>query len=172
VDDQQPATEEAAERATADLLREAALVLAVMAVLGVVAGFVWAQVVDPALVIRGEDGLGQDELQLGKVFNADGWYVLIGAATGLLAGLVMGLRRDVDMLVAVILLVAGSVVGAAVMAWTGQLFGPEDPTAFLESSRPGASAPAPLEVHAFASYLAWPVGVLAGVLAPLLVKRH
>src|SRR3712207_8429827 len=54
-----------------------------------------------------------DEVALAHQFDDDGWYVVLAAVAGALAGGVLTLRRTRDPVVTVLLLVAG----AAAAAW-------------------------------------------------------
>lgn len=148
--------------------RDAAVVIGVLLVLGLLCGLLWSQVVTSAEFTKVADGGAMEGDQLGNKFDADGWYVVIAVPAGLLAGLVLTARRSRDALVTSGLLVVGSVLAAAAMALTGYLMGPGDPRAALAVAKVGATVPERLDVDAFAVYLGWPVGVLAGALFVLL----
>lgn len=161
--------------------RDALIVLAAFVVLGLLCGVLWSQVVTPAEFTRLPDGGAMGEDDLGKRFGADGWFIAIGATAGLVAGLVLSWWRSRDPVLTSGLLVLGSVVAAALMAVVGHLLGPGDPQAALEAAKAGERVPEQLDVgvaplwplsaylkDSLTTYLAWPVGVLAGALLVLL----
>lgn len=152
------------------LLMDFAVIVGGMALLGVVCGVVWMLVVDPVQLTRTESGIGQDELSLSRVFASDGWFLVIGAVGGLLAGMVAGFTRRRDMLVTLLLVVIGCAAAALLMRLTGELLGPSDPTALLEAADPGETADAPLRLTGFAPYLGWPIATFLGLLVPLLAQ--
>ncbi len=152
-------------------LREVAAVLALFAVAGVVAGVLWAQVTDPVLVTKGPAGVGIDEVELARQFGADGWFLVLGGVAGLLLGAavtawaVVGRRQ---LVVVVLLVLAGAALATLLMRFTGRLAGPGDPRAALADAPVGATAPARLQVHASIVDLTWMVAALLGALAVLL----
>ncbi|MGH3444463.1 MAG: hypothetical protein ACRDPB_03725 [Nocardioidaceae bacterium] len=147
--------------------RDASVIVGSFVVLGVVGAFVWWLLVDPALFTETKSGGAMGEAQLAKRFATDGWYAVIGALGGLLAGAGLCWWRGRDPLFTSVMLVVGSVVAAATMAWVGYLIGPGDPTAALAHASVGARVPVSLSVNTGASYLAWPIGTLVGALIVL-----
>ncbi len=160
--------------------RDAAVVVGVLLLLGVLAGVVWSQVVTPAEFTKLAKGGAMGEEQLRRQFGADGWFVVIAACTGLVAGAVLSWWRSADALVTSAALVAGAVLAAAAMALTGHLLGPGDPQTALAAAKAGARVPDSLHVgtrpvwpltaylqDTAPIYLSWPVGVLAGTLLVL-----
>jgi hypothetical protein len=152
-------------------LREAAWVLGVFAAAGVAAGLLWAQVTDPVLVTKGPTGVGIDEVELGHQFGADGWFLVLGGTAGLALGAavtVWGVVRDRQLVLWVLLVLAGAALATLLMRLTGGLAGPGDPVAALAGAPVGATAPARLRVHASIVDLTWMVAALVGALAVLL----
>ena len=147
---------------------DAAVVLGVLLLLGLVGGVLWWLLVDPAAYTKTRTGGVMSEADLSRQFSADGVYAVIAAVAGLVTGLVMSWWRSRDPLLTSVLLVLGAVLAAAVMALTGHLLGPGDPGAALRAAKVGTRVPIPLEVDAFTIYLVWPVAVLAGALVVLL----
>ena len=160
--------------------RDAALVIVVMGLLGVLGGVLWSALVTPADYTKLANGASMGDDQLGRQFGADGWYVVIAALTALVAGAVLARWRSRDLLATSAALVVGSVLAAVAMALTGHLLGPGDPEAALASAKVGALVPERLDVGVrpltpFADYvtgsvsvyLTWPVGALTGVLLVL-----
>jgi len=160
--------------------RDAVVVVVVLLVLGVLAGVLWSAVVTPAEFTKLAEGGAMGEEQLSRQFGADGWYVVIAAVTGLVAGAVLSWWRSTNALVTSAALLAGAVLAAVAMALTGHLLGPADPERALAAAQVGVRVPNSLDVggrpvwplaayleDTLAFYLAWPVGVLAGALLVL-----
>ncbi len=160
--------------------RDAVVVLAVLLVLGALAGVLWSLVVTPAEFTKLAQGAQMGEDQLGRQFGADGWYVVIAVLTGLVAGVVLSWWRAGSVAVTTVALLVGAVVAAVAMALVGHLLGPPDPKGALAVAKVGATVPEALDVgmgpvwpltdylkDTLAVYLAWPVGVLVGVLLVL-----
>jgi hypothetical protein len=156
------------DRAARPALTDAAVVLGVLLLLGVVGGVVWWLLVDPAAFTKLPDGGVMQEDDLGRQFAADGWYVVVAGVAGLVAGLGLSTWRTRDALLTSVLLVVGSVLAAVAMALTGHLLGPGDPAAALRDVAVGGRVPEPLGVDARAAYLAWPLAVLLGAVVVLL----
>ncbi|CAN5472212.1 hypothetical protein BH10ACT10_BH10ACT10_09020 [soil metagenome] len=150
------------------LLRECALVLGGMLLLGMVCGVLWWLLVDPAAFTKLRDGGVMQEEDLSKQFSADGVYVVIAAVSGLVSGLLLIWWRTHDVLLTSVLLVLGTAVAAAARERTGHRLGPADPGAALAAAKVGARVPERLDVDAFTVYLAWPVSALVGALVVLL----
>ena len=149
--------------------RDAAVVLGSFLLLGALAGVLWWALVDPAEFTKFPSaGSAMDEVDLGKQFSADGWYVVIAAVAGLVSGMAITGWRSRDPLLTSALLVVGAALAAAVMAGVGYLLGPGNPQAVLEGAKVGAHVPERLDVSATAAYLAWPIAVLTGALVVLL----
>ncbi len=158
-------------------LRDAAAVLGVPAVLGLLGAVLWWLLVDPATFTAAPGGgLGMNEVELGKRFNDDGWFVVIGAVTGLFAGAGLTWWRSRDPLLTAVLLLPGSALGVLVMSVVGGWLGPDAPASVAAGA--DAAVPVPLEVTGFVSYLVWPITALVGALlvlwspAPVPAARH
>ena len=149
------------------VLRDVGVVLGVFLVLGLVTGLLWWVLVDPATFTRVDDGGSMTEVELGKRFNGDAWYAVIGAVAGLVSGVWLTWWRSRDFVLTTALLVVGAALAAAVMSVTGHLLGPGDSDTALAAVKAGAQVPVQLEVTAKASYLVWPIAVLVGALVVL-----
>lgn len=148
--------------------QDAAAVLGLLLLLGLLAGVVWSLVVTPAEYTKLAGGGAMADDQLGRQFAADGWYAVIAAVTGGAVGAVLTGWRSRDPLLTSGLLVLGAALAAVAMAGLGHVLGPGDPRAALAAAKVGARVPERLDVDAFMVYLSWPVGVLAGALFSLL----
>lgn len=166
---EQPLDEQAPRREPrrSGLLGDVLVVLGSFAVLAVVCGVLWWLLVDPATFTKGPNGAAMGELELGKRFNPDGWYTVIGAVAAFLAGVWLTWWRDRDLRATTVLLVLGSGVAAAVMDLTGRLLGPGNPDAAFKAAEVGEKIPVELVVTAPAVYLVWPIGALIGALMVL-----
>jgi hypothetical protein len=164
--------------------RDAAVVLGILLVLGVLAGVLWSQVVTPAEFTKLATGGEMGEDQLGRQFGADGWYVVIALVTGLAAGAVLSWWRSTSVAVTTGALLLGAVLAAVAMAVVGHVLGPPDPQHALAAAKVGATVPEALDVgtvpvwpltdylqDTLAVYLTWPVGVLLGVLLVIVGRR-
>jgi hypothetical protein len=128
------------------VLRDLAVVLGGMLVLGVLCGVLWWLLVDPAAYTKLRDGGVMQEEDLSKQFSADGLYVVIAAVAGLASGIALIWWRVRDVLLTSVLLVLGAVLAAA---------------------KVGTRVPERLNVDAFTVYLAWPISALLGALLVL-----
>ncbi len=155
-------------RRSSGAARDVLAVLGTFLLMGVACGVLWWLAVTPATFTAMPDGGGSmSEVQLGKRFDADGWYAVIGLVAGFLSGLGVTWWRSRDFRLTTFLLVPGSALAAAAMAMTGALLGPPDPHVALAAASPGQLVPVQLEVTGFAPYLVWPVAALLGSLMVL-----
>jgi hypothetical protein len=151
------------------LLVDLALVAASVAVLGLVVGVAWPQLVDPALSERTAQGISTSEVELGKIFSADGWFVVLGFAGSLVLGALLMLRRRGHEVWVLLLLLVGTYLAARWVAEPiGISLGPPDPVALLTRAEVGATAPGRLELSSRADHLVWPLGAAIGALLVLL----
>ena len=163
-----------AHRSTASsrgLRADTALVLGVLLLLGLAAGLVWPQLVDPVVFTRTADGIVSNEVALAEQFDADGWYVVLAATAGVLAGVVLTLWRDRDPVATVVLLLLGSCLAAWVMKEVGTALGPPDVRGVLQDAGVGTTAPDRVAVRATAAYAVWPMATLLGAVAVLWTRR-
>jgi hypothetical protein len=146
------------------------IVIGAFALLGVFAGVLWWLLVSPAEFTKLPSGGSMGEVDLGRQFNADGWYVVIAAVLGLVSGLALTWWRSRDPLLTSLLLIPGSAAAAVLMALTGHLLGPGPTRAALAAAKVGARVPERLDVDTIVVYLTWPIAVLLGSLVVLLGK--
>jgi hypothetical protein len=146
------------------------IVIGSFVLLGVLAGVLWWLLVSPAEFTKLPSGGSMGEVDLGRQFNADGWYVVIAAVLGLVSGLALTWWRSRDPLLTSLLLIPGSAAAAVLMALTGHLLGPGPTRAALAAAKVGARVPERLDVDTIVVYLTWPIAVLLGALVVLLGK--
>lgn len=162
----QPAADTEPERSGA-AARDVVTILGAFLLLGVVCAVLWWLLFDPAVFTKLRHGGSMGEVQLAKQFNADGWYVVIGAVAGFLAGVLLTWWRSRDYLLTTALVTVGSVVAAGVMEVAGRLLGPGNPDAALAVAKVGAHVPVQLSVSGTATYLVWPIASLVGAVMVL-----
>jgi hypothetical protein len=147
--------------------RDAAVILGIFLALGLVCGVLWWLLVDPATFTKLKTGGSMGEAELAKQFNADGWYTVIAAVAGLLAGGVLTWWRSRDFLLTTVLVGVGALIAAAATALVGYLLGPGNADAALAAARVGAHVPMQLTVTGVEPYLVWPAASLLGALMVL-----
>ena len=149
------------------------LVAASVCVLGLAVGLLWPQLVDPALSERTAEGISTSEVQLGRVFSADGWFVVLGFVGSLLLGATLMLRRRGHEVVVLLLLLLGCYLAADHVAEPiGVSLGPPDPVKVLTDAEVGETAPARLALTSQADLLSWPLGAAVGALVVLLAATR
>ena len=161
--------------------RSALVTFASLVAAGAIGGVLWQLLWTPQTfsVFLGEAGLG--EVALSEQFTADAWYLVVAAPLGLAVAVVrrrFGARSGLRDLAAALL---GAIAAAYVMAWVGALLGPQaltDPQIVAQAADGPVLTPLVLTTklastgwssHVAAVMLAWPLGVLAGWVAELLV---
>ncbi|MGZ4437080.1 MAG: hypothetical protein ACXVW6_05545 [Nocardioidaceae bacterium] len=152
------------------VLADVAVVLGIFVLLGVACGVLWWLLVDPATFTKVARGGEMGDVQLGRRFGADAWYVVLGSVAGLPAGAALTWWRSRDYLLTSGLVAVGSVLAAALSAVVGRVLGPGDPNVALATAARGTQVPVPLEVTAHVAYLVWPIAALAGALLVLWSK--
>lgn len=149
------------------LVRDAAVILGTFLVLGVVGGLLWWQLTPLAEWVRTEDSGTMDQAGLSDAVAVDGWFFVIAAAGGVLAGVLLSAWRTRAPIATVLLITAGACLASAVMYLVGHQLGPDDVDAALRRARVGERVPTELEPMARGVYLAWPVSALLATLAVL-----
>lgn len=145
---------------------DAAVILGVSLVVGVLIGLVLPHLVTPVEMVRTEMGLSTGEIDVGHRFDTVAWFSLLTAPAGLLLGALFVARRRTDEVVTVALVVLGGLAGAWVAAQVGHWAGPSDPVTVLAEAKLGATAPEQVTLTAEAAYLVWPI---AGLVSALMV---
>lgn len=154
------------------LLADAAVILGAFAVAGVVAGLLWPQLVAPVEVVRTEFGLSTAEVYLAQRFDNDGWFIALGAALGLILGVLLTAWRRTDEVRTLFLVVAGAAIASWLAGSVGRAAGPEDPSVALADAAVGTTAQAAVVVDAGGAWFAWPIAALLGTCLVLWGTRH
>ena len=134
-----------------------------MAALGVVAGFAWIFVAQPAQWEYREQGLVFSESAAAEQFGIVVWFVFIGFVLCLIFGWVLAVRRAEDGWRLVPVVIAASLLAAVICSRVGYSFGPPDPRT-VTGLQPGDRVPMRLELGAFSPMLVWTLGGLLGIL--------
>lgn len=148
---------------TSTLLR-LALLLAVFAAGGAVAGVVWEWLWTPPVGevaggrwLRDAEGLRED-------VSGTALYIVVAVVAGLLLGVLAGLLSEDSELVTLVAVVLGSVLAGWLMLEVGQALGPTDPQVLAADADRGTRLPGRLEVSGRSPYVAFPAGALIGLL--------
>ena len=145
---------------------EVVAVLAAFAAVGAGLGWLWFQAWPQPIGTVYSHQWFADEEGLREVFDATAWYVVLGAAGGVLLGGLAALvcrRSPVATLVAV---VAGSALAAWVMHAVGLAVSPPDPQTLAQTAADETRLPGRLSLEGAESpYLAWPLGALVALMA-------
>lgn len=145
-------------------LVDVAVIVGLLAGLGVLGGLLWWQVVDLPRARLGNGKVVLAPADLTRQVGIDGWYALIALGGGVLAGVGLTAWRRSDPVVTVAAASLGACVAAWVMRILGRVLGPGDPADALRSGHPGSSAPVQLVLHATGVVWLWPVATAAGSL--------
>jgi hypothetical protein len=133
------------------------------AVLGLLAGLLWYGF---APEIQGDvtaSGVSIPNAEARRQFGMDGWFAVIAAGGGLLLGVIFFARHRSRPATALALLTIGGLAAATVQWWFGRFLGPGpvDGSAGLPA---GTAISMPLELHASAALLVWPIAAVVGAL--------
>jgi hypothetical protein len=137
----------------------AAVAFAGSALLGVVAGLIWA-VVAPRALLQ-EVGQGTAEVvnaETNAFIAADGWFCVIGVVCGLITG-VLGYRLAVRRArtTATLALIAGAVAGVLLMLWIGENIGLSTYNHQLATAANGTQFNSSLALGAKSALVFWPL---------------
>ncbi len=134
---------------------------------GILGGEVWSRIANPPTALVTSTGVVLGETQLAQQVDVTLWFLVTGAALGVLVGMALCWNRSAYGALVVAATVIASVVACWVSYWSGvHLFGPSLPEHLLGSSvrQPVDVA---LSVGTRAAYLGWPVGALIGAVAAI-----
>ncbi len=142
---------------------QALAIVALFAVVGALAGWLWYHVWDvPTGVVSGGQWF-TSEAGLRDDFSGVAWYVTIAVLAGLVLGLLCAWQLDRSELVTLLAVVAGSVLAGYLMLRVGQHLSPPDPQEVARTSTDGARLPGTLRVEAWPPRAAFPFGALVGL---------
>lgn len=150
-----------ARHAGGGLLRDIVPVVLASALAGVVGGVLWRWLWTP---LRGTvlDGTWYPATNASE-FSATGIFVLLGLGLGVLLGAVSALLTDRRELLALGLVLVGSVLAAATMIAVGRLGMPADPNDLARTAADGTRLPGTLRITGWTPVVAWPAGALLGL---------
>jgi hypothetical protein len=151
-------------------------VIAGTALLGVVAGFIWAAAAPRALVevvSRGSADVVNPETS--AFIAAEGWFTLLTVAGGIISGLLgyaLAVRRRGAPAMAAVLV--GGLAAALIAKWIGQRSGLAAFNHALLVGQPGALLHAPLALGGVGAIAFWPLaaGLVAGGIEAVAVLRE
>jgi hypothetical protein len=132
-------------------------------VLGVAAGVAWAllapeiqgQVTASGVTVRGAEARRQ--------FSVNGWFAVVGAASGVALAIAAMLRHHRRPITALLTIVGAGVVGSAVAWRMGVVVGPGPVDDRAAGVPAGASLAVPLELSAPGVLLIWPIASVVAV---------
>ena len=147
------------------LVADAGFVAAWFVVLGVLAALLWWQLTPLAEYTRTATNAEMGEEQLGVQVAADGWYLVIATAGGLLSGVALLALRRRDPVAMVVLVTLGALLAGWLMLRLGLWLGPANPKSVLPDVAVGAKVPLQLKPHADGVLFVWPITALLGAIA-------
>lgn len=141
--------------------------LLLFTLVGAIAGVVWNQGVDLPTYVVSNDGqmaASTSDRGLAAVFATDGWFVVLGALFGLMAGL-FAWRWFKDLGWPVVFVAIGGALLAALSCWgIGSLLGPHHFDQRLTAASPGQSLPIDFALRSKVALLVWPLFATVPVL--------
>lgn len=169
----------AAARATHGIRRGVVACLALVggtALLGVVAGFLWAVAAPrPLLVMTGRGTAAVINAETSAFIAGDGWYCFICLAGGVISGL-LGYLLAVRSYgpVAMVMVLVSALAAALIMLWIGEHAGLASYHHLLATLPAGARLRAALSLGARSAIAIWPLtaGLMAGGMELAAVLRN
>ena len=143
---------------------QVAVVVAVFAAVGAVAGVVWEWLWTPPVAVAVQHAVQPTADSVRGEFSGTAWYVVVASLAGLLTAAVMALALDRHEILTLVAVVVGSVLGAWVMLRVGTALGPPDPATVAAGAANGTEIPMELAVPGRSPFLAMPAGALLGLL--------
>lgn len=129
-------------------LRHAAAAALLAVVCGPLLGTLWWAVAPTISYEVRDDGVFANPDAPNDWFGADGWFLVLGAALGLVLGLVTFWRRGDHPVGSLIGMAVGAAGAAGLARWIGGILGPATVADQLEGAATGDLLMAPLDVSA------------------------
>ncbi|MFI1967702.1 hypothetical protein [Streptomyces cinnamoneus] len=159
-DEQAEAPDERAELRTE--MRQAAVVLAVTTVCGVLLGLLWLWLAPRVPLISDGKAVYLKNSEGEQAIGADGWFTLLALAFGAVSAAVVFLLHRRGGIPLVVGLAVGSLLGSLVGWRLGVWLGPgSDVAAHARAVGAGVVFEAPLKLAAKGALLAWPMAAMA-----------
>ncbi|WP_181923818.1 ABC transporter permease [Streptomyces inhibens] len=147
-------------------LREGALIALLVAVSGVLLGVLWNWLAPHIPLIADTRNVYLKNTEGEEAIGADGTFVLLSLAFGVLSTAVVFLIRRRGGIPLVVALVLGGLLGAALGWLTGMWLGPTpDVAAHAKQVGPGVTFYGPLRLQAKGALLVWPIAAMLTQLA-------
>lgn len=143
-------------------VRQAAVVTGLLTVAGVVLGLLWLWLAPRVPLVSDDTAVFLKNSESEEAIGADGTFVLLALAFGLVSAAAVFLFRRRGGIAPVVALALGGLLGS-LLAWgIGTWFGPtSDVVAHAKEVGKGVTFDAPLELHAVgAAMLAWPIAAM------------
>jgi len=143
-------------------LRQGGVIAAVLTVAGVVLGLLWLWLAPRVPLVSDDTAVFLKNSEGEEAMGADGTFVLLALAFGLVSAAAVFLFRRRGGIPLVAGLALGGLLGS-LLAWgVGSWFGPtSDVVAHAKEAGKGVTFDAPLELHAVgAAILAWPIAAM------------
>jgi hypothetical protein len=154
-------------------VREAAVVLVVLAVLGLGLGLLWLWLAPRVPLISDSAAIFLKDTEGEEAIGADGTFVLLALAFGLVSAVALFLWRRRGGIPLVVGLALGGVVGSLVAWKFGGWLGPtSDVVAHAKAVGKGVTFDAPLQLNLKGALLAWPVAATVVHLALMGLFGH
>nr|WSX20035.1 ABC transporter permease [Streptomyces tubercidicus] len=142
-------------------LREGALIAFLVALTGVLLGLLWNWLAPHVPLVADTRNVYLKNTEGEESIGADGTFLLLAFAFGVLTTAVVFLFRRRGGIPLVVALVVGGLLGATVGWLTGMWLGPTpDMAAHAKEVGPGVVFDGPLRLQAKGALLAWPIGAM------------
>ncbi|MGW1377227.1 ABC transporter permease [Streptomyces sp. NPDC002446] len=147
-------------------LREGVVIALVVAVSGVLLGVLWNWLAPHVGLVSDARNVYLKNTEGEEAIGADGTFVLLSLAFGVLSAAVVFLFRRRGGIPLVVALVLGGLLGAGLGWLTGMWLGPTpDVVAHARQVGPGVTFEGPLRLQAKGALLAWPIAAMLTQLA-------
>jgi hypothetical protein len=138
-------------------------VVVLFAFAGAVAGWVWDRVWDPPSGVAFEGSWYLDSTGRRAQFTSTGWFVVVGAVTGLVLGSLCAWLFERSELATLLAVLLGAALATYLMYAVGLALSPEDPRDLARDAADGTRIPARADVSGRSPFLILPVASLAAL---------